>query len=137
MGGGGGKKKKNLLEQATDDLGAAITTAIENPSAAIIEFGSGGFLDAEGNLNGTQIRNTNEIIGELNGRNAQRKAQMEAADALTEEKAVKKTEIKNEQDRKRRQDVAASTAAGVARNQQTTSRKKVVLGTQEQDFLGL
>lgn len=132
MGGGGGKK--NILNDISGGIGTALASVQNDPVNAALNIMTGGLVGSEGP--GVAITGSDELIGELSGRNLQRKAQMEAKDAIKAEQAAKRVEIKNEQDKRMRQDVSASTRAGSRRNAQM-NKNKVALGNQEQDFLGL
>lgn len=87
---------------------------------------------------GYATQTLDEGIGEVSGRNAARKQIMEAKDNLAQEKLDRAQLLREEQDRKKRQDISASSQAGLLRDQAAVKQRKL-LGSADpsRDFLGL
>ncbi|MFM6930134.1 MAG: hypothetical protein ACKOX6_16810 [Bdellovibrio sp.] len=96
-------------------------------------------VDENGNVKkGAVTRAGDETVGELSGRNAARKAQMDAKDAVEEEKLNRAKALKEQQEQNFRNDVTASNTAGAVRAT-AAAKSKNYLGASdpEKDFLGL
>jgi hypothetical protein len=87
---------------------------------------------------GVTIQAIDEGVGELSGRNMQRKALMETKDEANRQKALLAQQAKDEQTLKERQDVQASQYAGAIRAS-AQAQQRNLLGTPNpaRDFLGL
>jgi hypothetical protein len=104
---------------------------------------TGGLLDYQGGkfTQGFAIRDTQEWIGELSGRNAARHQTALNQEAIDANQAVQQQQILNEQKRKETQDVQASQAAGTARSGTQGGYQQTITGSSfynpTRDFLGL
>lgn len=81
-----------------------------------------------------------EVVGEVTGRNAARKAIMEGKDAVTAEAAQKDQDLKDKQAANMRKDVASSQAAAATRLKTAAQSKQSsnYLGASPaKDFLGI
>lgn len=110
-----------------------------NSTVKVLTGGDMSYKD--GKIEGKPFHALDETIGEITGRNQTRKATMDAQDALNEEKANKKIEIKNEQTKKGQEDVAASNYAASVRSAAAAKKSNSLGGanslTPTQDLLGL
>lgn len=126
----------------SDDLEQIGNVATQIADVAV-QISTGGLVgvDKDGLERGASLRGVDETVGELTGRNQARKANMEAKDALNEEKAAKKKQIADEQKRKDVQDIQASQYAASVRATAEAVRNKSLGGsgatTPSTDFLGL
>lgn len=84
---------------------------------------------------GAMFTALDETVGEMTGRNMQRKALMDAKDAAEEEKRAKAQQLKEEQDKAAKADLQASQAAGAT--QRLGANDNLGVNDPEKDFLGL
>lgn len=116
--------------------------AFDDLTKAFVDAALGGlasYNSETGSLEkGHGIRATDEAVGEVTGKNMQRKAMMDAKDAVSEEKQNRANQLKDEQTRKFQKDVSSSSAAQATRDTGAALTKNY-LGSPgpEKDFLGL
>lgn len=124
------RKKIGDATGVDDPLDALGNLAVQTLTMGIVG------LDGGKVSKGVVTRGVDESVGELSGRNAERKAIMESKDALAEEKKRRLEQTKLEDVRKGQQDLNASVTAQAVRK---SSGSKNYLGAEdpEKDFLGL
>lgn len=128
-----------------EDLEQEVNNLRENPLNTILNwatnYATGGVVgfDGKGFTPGVTTRAVTEGVGEVSGRNDARKANMEAKDALRDEKVARAKMAADELARRQREDLAASSAAGSLRDkaQQQVSKQGFLGNDPSQDFLGL
>lgn len=106
---------------------------------AVVNIGTVGVVGYENGKikKGFALRNLDETIGEVTGRNSARKTAMEQKDAIEEEKKAKAKELQLEQETKRQQDIQSSSYAGLVRTLAKTKQENILGSGPTRDFLGL
>lgn len=128
-----------MSQDDLDQVGHALNT-VANVG---LQISTGGLVGLNGNgqlEKGYSGHALDESIGEITGRNQARKANMDAKDALAEQKAAKKTQIDTQNTQNAQKDVQASNYAASVRAT-AAQQKAQSLGSSgsnpAQDFLGL
>lgn len=131
---------ERAAEQVSNGTGIRTLDDVINVATQYSTFGLVGFEDGKIKA-GVTTRAVDEGIGEVTGRNLNRKANMEAKDAVAAEAAARAKDLADRRARKARLDVQASTEAGLILNSQDAQQRTQLLGQAEagmtRDFLGL
>lgn len=139
-GGGGGGFLGNLGNVLSDVLSTSVDVAAQVTTGSLAGYDTRTGKVKEGlAIQGARgaVKGLDEGLGEITGRNLQRKAIMEAKDRLAVESAAKATELKNEADRKMQQDINASNYAAATRTTAASQKKNLLGGSPVKDFLGI
>lgn len=133
-GGGGGDPIGDFIEDLTEDP----VNTLANAAVNYTTFGLVGYENGKLTKGGT-INALDEGIGELTGRNAARKTQMETKDAVQAERVARNQQIKDENAAKGRRAVSASKYAASVRNSSTAVQNNTLGNASSsltKDFLG-
>ena len=138
---------RKTVERAVQDVGTAVGADLNSPEGlmdVLLQTATLGIagVDSDGKIKkGVASRWGDETMGEITGQNAARKARMEAKDAVTAEAAARAKQLSDEQRRRARLDVDASTEAGLLTASDSSQQRSQLLGQAEagmsRDFLGL
>ena len=134
----------NNIKSVTDPLsnatGIRTVDDVINVGTQYLTYGTVGYKDGKFGA-GVTTRAIDEGVGEMTGRNLNRKAAMEAKDAVAAEAAARRQDSADKQARRARLDVQASTEAGLITGSQNAQQRSQLLGQAEagmtRDFLGL
>lgn len=134
-----GQTVSEISNNTNRELGNA--TSAQNTAGladVFTQYASGGLLGSKDGQIGKGVitHGVDEAVGEITGRNLQRKAIFDAKDAADVAKSQQNQAVKDKQVSNERADIAASNAAGYSQRA-SLQRAKSTLGSPEQDFLGL